>query len=85
MIDPASQSLYLFVSFKFKSRDYVFRLKQGRQRLIDGVYKMGVKFMQERETIHTAIEMLDRYYMHMSQVLDLSAFRKEFMHPRIAI
>ena len=66
--------------------DHIFRrFQQGRQRLIDGVYKMGVKFMQERETIHTAIEMLDRYYMHMSQVLDLSAFRKEFMHPRIAI
>ena len=53
--------------------------------MIDGVYKMGEKFMQERETIHTAIEMLDRYYMHMSQVLSLAEFRKQFMHPRIAI
>ena len=41
--------------------------------------------MQERETIHTAIEMLDRYYLHMSQVLDLKSFRKKFMHPRLAI
>jgi hypothetical protein len=58
---------------------------KGRQRLIDGVYKMGVRFMQERETIHTAIEVLDRFYLQKSQKLDLATFRKRLMHPKRAI
>ena len=53
--------------------------------MIDGAYKMGVKFMQERETIHTAIEIIDRYYLQKSQELDLSDFKKCMMHPKMAI
>ena len=46
---------------------------------------MGIKFSQERETIHLAIELIDRYYMNHSQRLHLSDFRGLFMHPRLAI
>lgn len=41
-------------------------LSKGRKRIIDGVYKMGVKFRQARETIHIAIEMIDQYYLASS-------------------
>ena len=53
--------------------------------MIDGVHKMGVKFMQERETIHLAIELIDSYYLSKSQSLDLNEFRRLFMHPKMAI
>ena len=53
--------------------------------MIDGVYKMGVKFVQDRETIHLAIELIDRYYLCMSQCLGLAKFRRNFMHPKLAI
>lgn len=46
---------------------------------------MGVRFMQERETIHMAIELLDRFYLHKSQVLDMNTFRRRLMHPKRAI
>ena len=34
-----------------------------RKRVLDGVYKMGVKFHQSRETIHIAMEMIDQFYL----------------------
>ena len=46
---------------------------------------MGIRFMQERETIHTAIELIDRYYLIMSKEVPLKEFRRQFMHPRQAI
>ena len=36
---------------------------------------MGIKFQQARETIHIAIELIDQYYLKMSQVLTLEQFR----------
>ena len=68
------QELYLSVSqnlYLAKASQILFSIViessfccvQGRKRIIDGVYKMGVKFRQARETIHIAIEMIDRFYL----------------------
>lgn len=57
----------------------------GRKRIIDGVYKMGVKFRQARETIHIAIEMIDQYYLSISQEMTAKAFKVKLMHPQAVI
>ena len=46
---------------------------------------MGVKFRQARETIHTAIEMIDQYYLSLSQEMTSKAFKVKFMHPAAVI
>ena len=46
---------------------------------------MGVKFRQARETIHTAIEMIDQYYLTLSQEMTSKAFKVKFMHPAAVI
>ena len=46
---------------------------------------MGVKFQQARETIHIAIEIIDQYYLRMSQSLPIQDFKDNFMHPRQVI
>lgn len=58
---------------------------KGRKRIIDGVYKMGVKFQQARETIHIAIEIVDQYYLKMSQLHPSHVFKEQFMHPRLVL
>lgn len=46
---------------------------------------MGVKFRQARETIHIAIEMIDQYYLRMSQILRFDQFRSELLQPSAVI
>ena len=46
---------------------------------------MGVKFQQARETIHIAIEIIDQYYLAMSQKMGSDSFRDQFMLPRLVI
>ena len=46
---------------------------------------MGVKFQQARETIHIAIEIIDQYYLRMSQSLPIQNFKDNLMHPRLVI
>ena len=46
---------------------------------------MGVKFRQARETIHIAIEMIDRYYMTQSQEMTSKAYKVKLMHPSAVI
>ncbi len=46
---------------------------------------MGVKFQQARETIHIAIEIIDQYYLRMSQNIPIQNFKDNFMHPRLVI
>ena len=58
---------------------------QGRKRIIDGVYKMGVKFRQSRETIHMAIEMIDQYYLSMSHQNSVRQFKSKLMTPGAVI
>ena len=41
--------------------------------------------MQARETIHIAIELVDRYYLKNSQSMSMSDFKAELMHPRLVI
>jgi len=41
--------------------------------------------MQARETIHIAIELIDRYYLENSQKLSLNDYKAGFMHPRKVI
>ena len=40
---------------------------------------MGVKFRQARETIHLAIEMIDHYYLKMSQELSHRIMKTKLM------
>ena len=53
--------------------------------MIDGVYKLGVKFMQARETIHIAIELIDRYYLGKSQTLSLDDYKQQLIGPKQVI
>lgn len=46
---------------------------------------MGVKFQQARETIHIAIEIIDQYYLRMSQNIPIQNFKDNFMRPRLVI
>ena len=46
---------------------------------------MGVKFRQARETIHIAIEMIDRYYLSMSQELTAKSFKQKLLQPATVI
>jgi len=46
---------------------------------------MGVKFQQARETIHIAIEMIDQYYLKMSQEMMTKSFKLMLMHPSAVI
>ena len=60
-------------------------VSQGRKRIIDGVYKMGVKFRQSRETIHMAIEMIDQYYLRTSQEVSARQLKLKLMQPGTVI
>jgi hypothetical protein len=42
---------------------------------------MGIKFQQARETIHIAIELIDQYYLKMSQILTLAQFKESLIQP----
>ena len=46
---------------------------------------MGVKFEQSRETIHLAVELIDRYYLKMSQNLDINMFKSQFINKKAVI
>lgn len=46
---------------------------------------MGCKFQQARETIHIAIEIIDQYYLRMSQITPSDEYKEKFMHPRQVI
>jgi|FrelakmetLWP11LW_1041352.scaffolds.fasta_scaffold92335_1 hypothetical protein len=46
---------------------------------------MGVKFRQSRETIHIAIEIVDQYYLKLSQEMVLNTFKVKLMHPGAVI
>ena len=37
---------------------------------------MGVKFQQARETIHIAIEIVDQYYLRMSQLVPSDTYKE---------
>ena len=41
--------------------------------------------MQERETVHLAIDLIDSYYLSKSQSLGLKEFKRLFMHPKMVI
>ena len=42
---------------------------------------MGIKFQQARETIHIAIELIDQYYLKMSQILTAEQFKDSLLPP----
>lgn len=46
---------------------------------------MGVKFRQARETIHIAIEIIDHYYLEMSQQMAVKTFKTKLLHPGAVI
>ena len=46
---------------------------------------MGVKFRQARETIHIAIEIIDQYYLTVSQEMTEKSFKVQLMHPQAVI
>ena len=46
---------------------------------------MGVKFQQARETIHIAIEIIDQYYLRLSQLVDYDCFKDQFMSHKLVI
>ena len=48
---------------------------KSRKRVLDGIYKMGVKFRQSRETIHIGMEMIDQFYLAKSQEMNVSEFK----------
>lgn len=39
---------------------------QQRATIIEGVFKLAVKFKQSRDTVHIAIDLIDRLYLEKS-------------------
>ena len=66
LVDPEAQTLYI------KHREYI----------IEGVFKIGDRFQQRKETVHIAVELIDQYYLAHSQRMTMEKFKGTLLLPK---
>jgi hypothetical protein len=47
--------------------------------VIEGVFRIGERFQQHKETIHIAVELIDQYYLSMSQSMSSDRFKQTYL------